>query len=344
VHRGAALVSMLALGLLLAAAVPAIAARTDVIVLRNGDRLTGEVIELRQGKLKVKTDDMSTISIEWDKIAGVTTAERYDVTMRDGTRLLGRLAAGPARSVQVVADGGTSTSVAMADIVSMAAIKSGFLGRIDGSVDLGGSYTKASGVAQVSLDAEARYRRPAYGVATAFSTNFTRQPDSPDTSRYSGKINYTRYRGRQWFVSSLGLFEGNEDLGFTFRGTGALSLGRYLARSNRLEWLLTGGFAGGRESPLDGDDVTNVDLLVGTDLSVFAYDYPTTRLDLSLLIFPSLDDAGRIRVNANGKFKQELFRDFFVAVSVYDAFDNRPKAATAERNDVGGSLSFGWTF
>jgi hypothetical protein len=142
--------------MMMAAAVPAIAARTDVIVLRNGDRLTGEVIELRQGKLKVKTDDMSTISIEWDKIAGVTTAERYDVTMRDGTRLLGRLAAGPARSVQVVADGGTSTSVAMADIVSMAAIKSGFLGRIDGSVDLGGSYTKASGVAQVSLDAEAR--------------------------------------------------------------------------------------------------------------------------------------------------------------------------------------------
>ena len=343
-HGAATLVSTLALGVLLSASAPAVAARTDIIVLRNGDRLTGEVIELRQGKLKVKTDDMSTVSIEWDKITGVTTAERYDVTMRDGTRLFGRLAAGPARAVHVVADDGATTDVAMAEIVSMAAIKSGFFERIDGSVDLGGSYTQSSGVAQMSFEAEARYRRPAYGVSTSFSTNLTRQPDSPDTSRYSGKLNYTRNRGRQWFVSSLGLFEGNEDLGFTFRGTGALSLGRYLARSNRLEWLLTGGFAAGRESPLEGDDVTNVDLLVGTDLSVFAYDYPTTRLDLSVLAFPSLDDVGRIRLNANGKFKQELFRDFFVAVSVYDAFDNRPKASSADRNDVGGSLSFGWTF
>jgi hypothetical protein len=61
-------------------------------------------------------------------------------------------------------------------------------------------------------------------------------------------------------------------------------------------------------------------------------------------MFPSLDDVGRVRLNTNAKFKRELFRDFHFSVSVYDAFDNRPKAADAEQNDFGGSLSFGWTF
>jgi hypothetical protein len=81
-----------------------------------------------------------------------------------------------------------------------------------------------------------------------------------------------------------------------------------------------------------------------TDLSIFTYDYPTTRLDLGVLVFPSLNDPGRVRVNADTRIKREIFRDFFVAVSAYDAFDSRPRAADARRNDVGASLSFGWTF
>ncbi|HEX6974787.1 MAG TPA: DUF481 domain-containing protein [Vicinamibacterales bacterium] len=339
------LFSVLALAVVTcAASEPLYAARTDVVVLRNGDRLTGEVVELRQGKLKVKTDDMGTLSIEWDKVAAVTTAEWYDVTMRDGSLLYGRLRPGAAGTMEIVGDTPSATAVTMAEVASMAAIKSKFLDRITGSFDLGGSYTQSSGVAQFSLDTQARYRRPGYNIGASFSSNLTRQPDAEDTSRWSSRVTYTRYRGRQWFVSALGLFEGNEDLGFTFRGTGALSIGRYLVRSNRMELLVNSGFAGGREFPLDGANVTNVDLMVGSDLSVFAYDYPTTSLDIAVLAFPSLDDPGRVRLNVSGKYKQELFRDFYLSVSGYDAFDNRPKSASADRNDVGASLSFGWSF
>ena len=52
--------------------VPALAAKTDVLVLRNGDRLTGEVDVLERGKLQFKMDDMGTLQIEWDKVASVT--------------------------------------------------------------------------------------------------------------------------------------------------------------------------------------------------------------------------------------------------------------------------------
>jgi len=43
-----------------------------------------------------------------------------------------------------------------------------------------------------------------------------------------------------------------------------------------------------RESPVDASQVTNVDAIVSTALSVFNYDYPTTRIDIGLLVFPSL--------------------------------------------------------
>jgi hypothetical protein len=329
-----------------AAAAPhqAWAARTDIVVLRNGDRITVEVVQLRQGKLQVKTDDMGTVSIEWDTIAAVTTAGEYDVTTRDGTHRLGRLRPAAARSLEIVGSGGRATAMSMDEIVSIARVKTGFFDRIDGSLDLGGSYTQSSGVAQVAFDVDAKYRLPRSVYSAAFATNFTRQPDVPDTSRTALDFTYTRFRANRWFTSLLMLLERNEDLGFRFRGTGAYSLGRYLAQTQHAEFFVTGGLAAGREAPVDRPTVWNVDGLAGANLSVFTYDFPTTRLDFALLVFPSLDDPGRVRVNADGKFKRELFRDFYFSVTLYDAFDNRPKAETSQRNDFGGSLSFGWTF
>lgn len=340
----AIVVVLAAFGLVFGASDAALAARTDVIVLRNGDHITGEVIQMQQSKLQLKTDDAGTLSIEWDKIATVTTAARYDVTLRNGQRLFGRLRSGVAGSVDVVADGGPVTPVQMTDIVWFAQIKNTFWSRIDGSFDLGGSYTQSSGVADLAFDFNARYRRPSHSYAASFSSNLTHQENEPDTTRYSLKLNYTKFRGNQWFISPFALLESNRELGFTFRGTGALSVGRYVLQSNRAEVVLAGGLSAGRESPVDAPTVTNVDALGVAEFSIFTYDYPTTRIDFATLVFPSLDDPGRVRINANARIKRELFKDFFVGLSAYDAFDNRPKSASARTNDVGGSLSFGWSF
>jgi hypothetical protein len=232
----------------------------------------------------------------------------------------------------------------MSQIASFDRIQKTFFQRLDGSVDLGGSYTKSSGIADLYFDASTQYRRPRYTYAASFSTNLTRQPDQPDTTRYSLNTSYTRFRDSGWFVSALGLFESNRELGFTFRGTGAGTIGRYLARTGHVELVAAGGLAFGRETPVGSDQVTNVDALITAGLSVFNYDYPTTRIDLTLLVFPSLDDPGRVRVNTNAKIKREIFHDFTVSLTGYDAYDSRPKSAGATRNDFGLSLSFGWTF
>ena len=336
--------SFLAAALVLAVPAAVFAARTDAIVLRNGDHLTGEVIQMRQGKLQVKTDDAGTLSIEWDKIASITTADQYDITMRDGSHLLGRFRPAVLPDIQVVTAVGGARPVPMAEIASFARIQQRFVQRLDGSFDLGGSYTESTGIGSLYLDMNATYRRPSYAYAASVATNLTRQPDGPETSRYSADVTYTRFRDSGWLFSALGLFESNRELGFTFRGTAAGTLGRYLARTRHAELLAAGGLATGRETPIDAPAVTNVDAVLTSALSVFTYDYPTTRIDFAVLIFPSLDDPGRVRVNADGKVKREIFKDFYVSLTAYDAFDNRPKAASATRNDFGASLSFGWTF
>jgi hypothetical protein len=66
------------------------APKTDVIVLVNGDRLTGEVKGLERGKLSFKTDATGTIQVEWDKVASLQSGQYLQVELTSGLRYAGR--------------------------------------------------------------------------------------------------------------------------------------------------------------------------------------------------------------------------------------------------------------
>lgn len=65
----------------------------DVVLFLNGDRLTGEVKSLERGRLRFKTAATDTISIEWDDIASVRSAQNIQVETQGGVRYLGQLTA-----------------------------------------------------------------------------------------------------------------------------------------------------------------------------------------------------------------------------------------------------------
>ena len=41
------------------------AQKTDIVILENGDRITGEIKRLEAGLLNFSTDTMGTVNIEW---------------------------------------------------------------------------------------------------------------------------------------------------------------------------------------------------------------------------------------------------------------------------------------
>ena len=61
-------------------AIPATAAmKTDIVIFKNGDRLTGEFKSLKRGQLNLNTEATGTIGIEWDKISSVVSDQRVQV-------------------------------------------------------------------------------------------------------------------------------------------------------------------------------------------------------------------------------------------------------------------------
>lgn len=317
--------------------------KTDLIVMYNGDQITGEVVRLSRGLLTFKTDEVGTLSVDWVKVVSLTTLGQFDIALSDGRRYVGRLDAASGGGIAVITPTAT-LALALTDVVTITPIRASFFQKIDGSLDVGASYAQSSEVAQWSFNQDATYRRPSFSASMLVSLTLTQKPDEEDSGRGLVQFGYTHFRPDQWFVTPFGLIESNRDLGFEIRTTGALAIGRYLHQSNRSLFLLAGGAAVGRETPVDGDKVTNVDALVTASASVFTYDYPHTSIDISAQVFPSLNDAGRVRINTTAKFRRELLRDVYLTISGYESYDNRPVSVNASTNDIGYSLAFGWSF
>src|SRR6185295_18744380 len=76
------LVTLLALAA--AAADAAAAAKVDVVVLKNGSRIVGEIKQMAKSRLELGTDDMGTLQIEWDNIKEITAPEYFEIEHMNG--------------------------------------------------------------------------------------------------------------------------------------------------------------------------------------------------------------------------------------------------------------------
>jgi hypothetical protein len=328
---------------LLAAGRPALAADTDLVLLRNGDRLHGEIKRLQYGRLELSTTTMSTVYVEWDKVVGLASPHFFEFETADGSRHYGSLEQSPIGTLGV-ALGGTITPLAVASVVRIRRIKESFWDRIDGSVTLGASYTRSSEIGQGSMGVTLRSRRPAYEFSTDFSTTVTVQPDQPDKSRTVFGASYIRQLRNRWFVLGNGKLESNTDLGLDLRSSAGSGGGRYVVQTNRSLLGAAGGLLVNRENPVSGDSTSNVEAFLGVTCEFFTYDTPKTSFNTTFLLFPSLSVGGRYRTELSLALSREIVKDFTIGVTIYDSYDSKPPAGSSSTHDFGISLNVGWTF
>jgi hypothetical protein len=318
--------------------------KTDVVTLANGDRITGEVKLLDRGRLELSTDDAGTLYLEWDKLVSVVAARIVEVVTGDGRRFLGSLGRAGDRSIAVVSPGETVT-LQMAEVTIIRPIGGSFWRKLDGSVDTGFNYTRSSGVAQLNFNSDTVYEKPASRVRLTASVTVTeKDDDSGRDDRGSIEASYLRYRWREWFIVAAGRFETNESLGLTLRSQIGVATGPRLINTNRAQLALGAGLVLNDERGVDVEPTQNVEALLVFNTSFYTYDRPRTNLDINLQYYPSLSDPGRQRVQLDAGVKRELWKDFFVALSLYNTYDSRPPNPAADTNDLGVVMSIGWTY
>jgi Protein of unknown function, DUF481 len=329
---------------LLLTASPALAVKTDVVVLKNGNYLTGEIEQLERGRLQLKTDDLGTVQIEWDKVSSVAAAAPFDVDDLSGRRYLGTLVPGTVAGQMLIVWKGHTETVVLSSVVRMRRLNVSFWKRLDGSLDVGASYTSASELFALDLAATVGFERPGYEVSADATATLTSQPGVDETRRSLASLSYARRFENRWVALVKAQVEQNRELGFDLRGSAQAGGGRYLALSQRDKLLAALGLSVNRERPVEGDTTTNVEATAVVAYDRFSYDFP--KVDVSLVVagYASLNHGGRYRLDVQGQLKRELVRDFYATLRGYESYDSRPATEGAPRNDYGVTFALGWSF
>ena len=330
-------------------AVSALAApRTDVVVLLNGDRLTGEVKELVQGKLEFKTDTAGTLYIEWDKVASLQSQQRLQVELGSGERHFGSAVAAADSGQLTLNDESHTTAVSLPliEITQIYPIDQGnrIITQLDGYLTAGYNYTKANNIQDFVFTGGLSTTQEKRQWSLDASTAVTTQDGANDTQRFDIAGRMRRFLPRRWFWQSTLQFESNEELGLNLRTSAGGAYGTYLVQNHEHEWAAYLGANVTNEREVAVPNRQDIEALIGTQYAFFHYDTPERTIYADLDVLPSLTDSGRVRVGAKVRCRYEIVKDFFFELSMYGTYDSRPGENARSNSDYGTETSLGFTF
>ena len=320
------------------------AAKTDVVYLKNGDRVTGEVKGLDRGLLEFLTDHMATVYIEWEDIREITSHTGQAVELTNGQRFYGPLDKPENEEMMVVGTEQGAVGVSTRDVVDMYPVGAGFWKRLDLSADLGLSWDKGSNVGKYNLSISTEYRDPRFITRTSFMSEVTSQEARDDSSRATISGEHLVFRQNKRYLAYFGNVENNDELGIDLRVLAGAGYGIMPVRSQRNLFGIAGGLAVNHELPVGAPSETNLEAVGSINYDYFKYSDPERSLTSKLRVFPSITDAGRWRATFDTDFRLELVADFFWKLYVYASYDSDPISAEGSSSDYGINTSLGYTY
>ena len=322
--------------------------RTDVVWLKNGDRITCSVKELDRGKLRVITDHMGTVYIDWAHVRSIEAAKTFEVELESGEKYYGDLAPGSDQNKLAVQTGDTSEDLTLDKVVNVTEIRRGFFKRLNGSIDFGFNFQKTNQDVNYSFTGEATHRTRRNQSELVFRSILSNRNDAPRAFRNVLDATYTHSLGTRWHVMGIGKLEQNDELGLDLRTNLGATMGRQIFQTNQSRLLVTGGLTTNREQYiLDPEPHDSLEAIIVTSYDFFIHGDLGADLSTNLSVFPSLTESGRYRLEFDAAYRHEIVVDFFVSFSGWYSYDSQAPVSVAEsvsQDDYGIVTSLGWMF
>ncbi len=234
-------------GLLLLTAPVVARDKVDVIVMENGDRITGEIKGLDSGVLTVSVDYVDgNLSIQWSKVARIESPQLFLVRTEDGSVYTGALtspkSSGRPVTIQVSESDDTNLLLERSEVVRMEETSESFHQRLSGDFSLGSTYSKGNNATQYTLGSSLEYREERWGSEATFNSNLSANSGANTSTR--NQVNLSAYRLMQrnnYFYSALGGFLQSSVQGIKLQTTLGGGVGRYFKNSNRVRLSVIGG-------------------------------------------------------------------------------------------------------
>jgi Protein of unknown function, DUF481 len=327
--------------------------KTDVIVMMNGDRITGEVKRLENGVLQVELDYVDgTIAIDWQKVLRIETTALFLVQLQDGSTYSGTIVgfdspAGAPIRITIQAEGEQSVTFERSKAVRITETSARVWQRLSGNITAGATYSKGNSTAQYNFGSEVAYRETHWGGKATYDSNLTSSTGATTATR--NQLDLIAYRDLPWknyFYAGTGDFLQSSVQGVRQQTTLGFGVGRFLKNTGRVRLAVLGGFGWQNANyvPLaQTQQSQNIGLaFLSSNLQVFRF--KKTRLNIDSSLAPAIAPrTGRLFFRSNASYFFKLFGSVDWNFSFYGNWDTQPPPHLPD-GDYGTSTGLSWTF
>ena len=315
-------------------------ARADEVRLRNGDRMTGKVVEVSGGKLKLNNSVAGDVSIDLKDVETFSTEEPIEVRLKDGTvRNEPAAASQTAGSVSV---GGNDVDLGSVKSASSTGPK------WTGALVVGGLITRGNTNTEslnVSIDVTRRGKDDRISAGAGYIYSREADPDGPgkDTTAdnwfAAGKYDYF-FTEKFYGYASLRL-EHDSIADLELRVTPSIGVGYQWVETPTTKFGTEAGLAWVYEDYEVGDTEDHVAARLAYHFDHKFNDKVAFLHNLEYL--PSLEDISDYNFYTDAGVRASLTKAMFAQFKVEWRYDATP-APDAHNNDLRYVLGVGWTF
>ncbi len=325
---------------------------TDVIVMKNGDHLTGEIKGLDSGVLYISMQYiLGTSQVQWSKVDHIESKQLFLVKTEGGSVYTGALATvqsaeGRPMTIEVVESSSKQVALERPTVVEMDQTSENFWKRFNGQINTGITYTKGNQSTQYNLGSELAYPRERWQAAASFNSNLSTSTGVTATTRNQLNLGAQRLlRWQNWFYAGEGALLQSSVQGINQQASIGGGIGRYLANTNHATIYVVGGFGWQRTqyAPsvfVNGAPNVATGLVTG---GVKLFRFNKTNVSFTANVYPAISQPGRVYTDVNASYYIKISGSLSWNVSFYGNWDNQPPPSFSG-SDYGTSSGLSITF
>lgn len=337
--------SLLLTALLMAQA----AASAAVVTLRNGDRVTGEVIDSDAAKLRVNAEFLGEVEISWEAVTGIESNDPLHVSSTDGQVLVGPVATqGDNFQVRTANSGTVAVPKAEIAYVRNEASQLAYEAEIErlrnpkltdfwrGHFDANLALTSGNAETKTFANAAGATRETTRDTiklyfTSLFAENSTTGDSVVTANAIRGGSRYELNVTDKMFTYGFVDLEYDEFQSLDLRNVLGGGFGYHMLKNERMRFDVFGGGAFNQE--FFSNDITrrSAEITVGEEFNYTLTD--RTSFNERLTFYPNLTETGEYRLQFDTGLVTDVFKWMSWNVTFSDRFLSNPVNGR-EQNDI----------
>jgi len=290
--------------------------KTDVVYMKNGDKITCEIRSLSQGQLTIKQDYAnSTVVLDWLKVDHIESSQRFVVIDTKGHSASGKLSETSSDHILSIEEI-TEEHIPHADVVGIEETGKTFFGSLQGDVDVGLSFAQSNAQKNLTVQGDLNYQGKKDIAFMNVSSQFASQTQVSNTNETTAKTGFFReLRKSKWYGGGIANFLSSSEQQIDLQTTlgGALAIRPIYTNKTNVTFIAGLAYTDQR----DASDTTATAANHSLNAAV-AVQFSTFRFDGSALIPPSGSTRDSLRPVAYARHSTKTFTTSSIETFIFE--------------------------